>query len=136
MASQRATVRSSRCSSRAIWATRQMPRVMAVLNLAVQFVVDHLARSFIAWRIWPRLSGSPPRLDGSPRPVGMAAKVQYLVEGPLVGDQPGGDQFLACAGQLHRIQRQQTPDGLVRVVAQALAIGDGDQKKVQRQGLG
>ena len=40
-ASQRATVRSSRCSSRAIWAIVRWRLSWQVLDLAVQFVVDH-----------------------------------------------------------------------------------------------
>ena len=72
---------------------------------------------------------------GSWRACAWRVQRQHLVQGLLVGDQLRGDEFLAGAQQSRSIQRQQPRDGRIRVIAQALGIGHGDEEQVQRQGL-
>ena len=59
---------------------------------------------------------------------------EHLIQRTLVGDEPDADEVPARPLQLSRLQRQQSADRGVTVVAQALRVSDSDQQQVQRQG--
>jgi len=57
--------------------SRQAAGVMAILDLAVQCVVDHVARSVISRRTWPMLIGSATGARGSARADAPRASTWY-----------------------------------------------------------
>lgn len=61
-------------------------------------------------------------------------QAEHLGERRVVGDQVEGEEIPAGLGQPSRIPFQASGQTRIAVVAQALGIGDGDQKRIQRSG--
>lgn len=98
------------------------------LDLAEGLVADHRARS----PAWPSHShsdrGGPPRASG----LGSGGiQRQYLVEGRFISDEPSLHEIATCLVQGHGVHRQTPDDSGVGVIAEALAVSDGEEKEIQ-----